>query len=436
MGDFHDKWIFLIFDYLGFMLYYIGYGLMWMTFRIFFRKISVVGKDKIQHLSSTIIIANHPASFLDAMVLAVFLGRPLHFYVRGDIFSHPLARWVLSQLHMIPIYSIEHGVHNLGKNKNTFERGQQLLRNGNMLLIFPEGFSRFSKELVPLKKGASRVALQTAFEDQFKQDLQIQTISINYSYHGFRSTLHIRIGDVMKLDMYRDSYLSQPNLAIANLNKDMASLFRKNVIHVKQGERTPHVESLIRISLENEYDGENYFIRSRNICDCVSELDENTFEHQENKLQEFEGLIKKYKLSYRVLSKSEQIIYPKLFLLLILFPFALIGFSLWHGIYFITKWVSDKTVTREDFYTSVFCGVLGVLGFIWWLTLIIVALSIHIPLIVFMVVVSPFIYMFSLRWLEETRNIFSGIRLKIMMRQDKSAYENLMNIRSMLECIK
>jgi hypothetical protein len=336
---------------------------------------------------------------------------------------------------MIPIYSIEHGLHNLEKNKHTFDRGRQLLRNGNMLLIFPEGFSRFSKELAPFKKGAARVALQTAFEDQFNQDLQIQIVSINYSFHGFRSTLNIRIGDSMQLDKYRATYLSQPNLAIATLNKDMASLFRENVIHVKQGERTDHVESLIRISLENEYNGENYFIRSRNICDCVSELDENTFEHQKNKLQEFEGVIKKYKLSHSALTKAQPMIYLRSVFLLVLFPFALIGFSLWHGIYFIAKWVADKTVTREDFYTSVFCGVLGVLGFMWWLTLMIVALSIHIPLIVFMVVVSPCIYMFSLRWLEETRSIFSGIRLKRMMRQDKTAYEKLMNSWNDIGCI-
>jgi hypothetical protein len=336
---------------------------------------------------------------------------------------------------MIPIYSIEHGVHNLGKNKITFERGQQLLRNGKMLLIFPEGFSRFSKELVPLKKGASRVALQTAFENQFNQDLQIQTVSINYSYHGFRSTLHIRIGESMKLDMYRDSYLSQPNLAIATLNKDMASLFRKNVIHVKQGERTLHVESLIRISLEDECDGENYFIRSRNICDCVSALDDKAFEQQKNTLHTFEELIKKYKLIQSAPTKGIPLIYQTSFLLLVLFPFALIGFFLWHGIYFITKWISDKTVTREDFYTSVFCGVLGVLGFIWWLTLIFLALSIQIVPLTIVVFVSPFMYMFSLRWLDETRNIFSSIRLRKMMRKDKIAYEKLLNTWNMVACI-
>jgi hypothetical protein len=216
----------------------------------------------------------------------------------------------------------------------------------------------------------------------------------------------------------------------------MASLFKKNVIHVKQGERTSHVESLIRISLQDDYDGENYFIRSRNICNCVSELDEKVFEDQKHRLQEFEGLIMKYKLSHRALSNAEQMSYPKSFLLLLLLPFAVIGFSLWHGIYFITKWVSDKTVTREDFYTSVFCGVLGVLGLIWWSTLIVLALSTQMSTFIVVVIVSPFMYMFSLRWLEETRNIFSSIRLKILMRQDKTAYEKLMDIRNMLECIK
>jgi hypothetical protein len=302
-------------------------------------------------------------------------------------------------------------------------------------LIFPEGFSRFLKELAPFKKGAARVALQTAFEDQFNQDLQIQIVSINYSFHGFRSTLNIRIGDSMELDKYRASYLSQPNLAIATLNKDMASLFRENVIHVKQGERTAHVESLMRISLEDEHDGEHYFLRSRNICDCISGIDEQTFEYQKNRLQEFEGLIKKYKLSYGAVFKAEPKINQRSFLLLISLPFALIGFALWYGIYFIAKWVADKTVTREDFYTSVFCGVIGVLGFIWLMLLSCVTLSFdNLPMFL-LVLASPFAFMFSLYWVEWYRSIISAIRLNRLKNNDKTVYEKLMNSWNELGCI-
>lgn len=86
-------------------------------FQDFFRKIDVLGAEKLQHGKPAILIANHPASFLDAMVLAVFLGRPIHFYVRGDIFSHPIVYYILTKLHMIPIFSREHGTGNLSKTR-------------------------------------------------------------------------------------------------------------------------------------------------------------------------------------------------------------------------------------------------------------------------------------------------------------------------------
>ena len=417
------------------MLYYFGYGLMWMAFRIFFRRIMVVNKEKLNRSSPTIIIANHPASFLDAMVLAVFLGRPIHFYVRGDIFSHPLARWVLSQFHMIPIYSIEHGLDNLGKNKRTFERGQRLLNNGNMLLIFPEGFSRFSKELAPFKKGAARVALQTAFDPQFKGELIVQTVSINYSYHGFRSILHIRIGESMGISEYRESYLITPNHAIAALNKAMMNLFERNVIHIKQGERTSTAESLLRISVDHENDSELYFSRSQQVCGCISNLDEDQFKLLTNQIEEFNAQLHQYNVGHEALKNQSYSLYLKSIFLLLLAPLALVGFSCWHIIYVTTKWIADKTVTREDFYTSVFCGILGVLGLIWHLLILVIALFIESNSILFIVLVSPFLYMLFLRWREEVRNIRSVIRLNGLMFQDKTIIENLTSARAALSCI-
>ena len=156
------------------MLYRFAWVLMWITFKIFFRRIDLVGLEKLDASKPAILIANHPASFLDAMVLAVFLKRDLHFYVRGDIFAHPLVYKILTRLHMIPIFSREHGVSNLANNKRTFDRGRKLLEQGKLLLVFPEGFSRQSKQLEPFKKGAARVALQTAFEGGKVNDLQIQ----------------------------------------------------------------------------------------------------------------------------------------------------------------------------------------------------------------------------------------------------------------------
>jgi len=418
------------------MLYYLGYGMMWMTFRIFFQRIIVVGKEKLDHSSPTIIIANHPGSFLDAMVLAVFLGRPIHFYVRGDIFSHPLAKWVLSRLHMIPIYSIEHGLHNLGKNKNTFDRGQQLLIDGNMLLIFPEGFSRFSKQLAPFKKGAARVALQTAFDHQFKGDLIIQTVSINYSFHGFRSFLNIRVGESMEIAGYKESYLSTPNHAIAALNKDMMNLFEKNVIHIKQGNRTSFVEKIGIFVFRDESDGEMYFTRFRQLCEHVSNLSQDEFNALEASLNTYEELLKKYALTNDALQNRKAFSLLRYFLLIVSFPLFLIGFMLWNIIYILSKKIADNTVTREDFYTSVFCGVLGVLGFIWWIAISCIALSINIFPIFIIAVLSPFMYMLSLYWMEDWRRMLTFFRMKRFMKREKKEYDNLLSAKEFLRDIQ
>lgn len=410
--------------------------MMWVTFRIFFRKIMVVGKEKLDHSSPTIIIANHPASFLDAMVLAVFLGRPLHFYVRGDIFSHPLARWVLSRLHMIPIYSIEHGLNNLAKNKNTFDRGQQLLNDGNMLLIFPEGFSRFSKELAPFKKGAARVALQTAFDHQFKGALIIQTVSINYSFHGFRSILNIRVGESMEISGYKESYLSTPNHAIAALNKDMMNLFEKNVIHIKQGNRTSFVERLGMLMLSNERNGEIYFARFRQLCEYVSSLNEDDFNSKKDNLNTYEEILKKSALTNDAMQNEKAFSLLKYLLLFISFPLFLIGFMLWHIIYIVSKKIADNTVTREDFYTSVFCGVLGVLGFIWWIAISCIALSLDIFPVFVIAFLSPFMYMLSLYWMEAWKKMLTFFRMKRLIKREKKEYDNLLSAREFLRDIQ
>ena len=396
----------------------------------------VVGKEKLDHLSPTIIIANHPASFLDAMVLAVFLGRPLHFYVRGDIFSHPLARSVLSRLHMIPIYSIEHGLNNLGKNKNTFDRGQQLLNDGNMLLIFPEGFSRFSKQLAPFKKGASRVALQTAFDQQFKGALIIQTVSINYSFHGFRSILNIRVGDSMEISGYKESYLSTPNHAIAALNKDMMNLFEKNVIHIKQGNRTSFVERLGMLMLSNERNGEIYFARFRQLCEYVSSLNEDDFNSKKDNLNTYEEGLKKSALTNDAMQNEKAFSLLKYLLLFISFPLFLIGFILWHIIYIVSKRIADNTVTREDFHTSVFCGVLGVLGFIWWITISCIALSLDMFPVFIIAVLSPLMYMLSLYWMEDWRKMLAFFRMKRFIKREKKEYDNLLSAREFLRDIQ
>ena len=345
-----DEWSFYFFV-IWQMFYRFGWALMWLTFKIFFRRIDVVGLDKLQKANPSILIANHPASFLDAMVLAVFLRRSLYFYVRGDIFSHPLAYRVL----------------------RTFDRGRKLLSQGKLLLIFPEGFSRQSKQLETFKKGAARVALQTAFDDGFAGELYIQSVAINYSSHSRGSNLFIRVGENMTMSSFREIYKTFPAQAINKLNAAMQQLFVQNIIHVAKREHTPHAEFLMNMLYHLPgFEPGNFFSSSRLICESLSSMDEDTYKEQQDLLANYRFRLMKYPLNDQSLSQPELSLNETIKLIL-LFPVFITGFLMGALPLWASRRIADKTVTRIDFYTSVHSGVLGFAGLIWWALICIIA---------------------------------------------------------------
>jgi 1-acyl-sn-glycerol-3-phosphate acyltransferase len=412
------------------MLYRFGWTLMWVTFRIFFRKIDVLGAEKLQHGKPAILIANHPASFLDAMVLAVFLGRPIHFYVRGDIFAHPLVYSILTKLHMIPIFSREHGTGNLSKNKATFDRGRKLLSAGNLLLIFPEGFSRQSKQAEPFKKGAARVALQTAFDDGKADHLHIQTIALNYSHHGFGANLFIRVGDTLELGQYETAYREFPAQAVNRLTADMQTMFEENVIHLKKGERTETAEALMRMAYHDHPENkEGYFWASRNICERVAEMDDETYAAFHSKLERYHQLLTANKIDDISLSTNagqSKSNWPNLFLLL---PFFVMGTIIWWIPGKISKWITDKTVTRIDFYTSVYNGVLGFMGLIWWVLWQIIFWMMGQKLIWFLMFVSPAFCYVALEWIDRYARHKTEFHFKSLLKKDLASIDQIKQLR-------
>ena len=408
-----------IFYYLVGMLYRFGWTLMWVTFRIFFRKIDVLGAEKLQHGKPAILIANHPASFLDAMVLAVFLGRPIHFYVRGDIFSHPLVYSILSRLHMIPIFSREHGTGNLAKNKATFDRGRKLLSAGNLLLIFPEGFSRQSKQLEPFKKGAARVALQTVFDDGKADNLCVQTVTLNYSHHGFAANLFIRVGDALELGQYETAYREFPAQAVNKLTADMQALFEKNVIHLRKGERTEVAEAVMRMAYHDHAENkEGYFWASRNICERVAEMDDETYAAFQSKLERYHQLLAANKIDDISMSANAGQSNSNWSNLFLLSPFFALGTIIWWIPGKISKWITDKTVTRIDFYTSVYNGVLGFMGLIWWVLWQIVFLITGQKLLWSLMFVSPAFCFVALEWIDRYSRQKAFFHFQSLLKKD------------------
>ncbi|NBT16338.1 MAG: hypothetical protein EBS95_08350 [Chitinophagia bacterium] len=414
------------------MLYRFAYVLMWVTFRIFFRRIDVVGLEQLPKGKPVILIANHPASFLDAMVLAVFLRRSLHFYVRGDIFSHPIAYRILTILHMIPIYSKEHGDGILQKNKRTFDRGRKLLSKGKMLLVFPEGFSRLSKELAPLKKGAARVALQTAFGDGQQTALHIQAIAINYSWHGRGSSLFIRVGENMQIQHHQEKYLNNPAQAINALTQEMQELFHRNVIHIQDGSRTGLAEELMRMQYRDpSFQSHTFFDASRSICENVMKLDEPLYHQHLGLLDKYQKILLRWRTNDRRVASSHPSL-KNLILIFLILPFFLVGLILWYIPGTMAKRIADKTVTRIDFYTSVYTGVLGVMGLLWCTGLCIAGWYLFSWIGLALAMLSPLYAYLALWWLDMIKRELAHLRFRELEAVNHRLSEELTEMRKRL----
>ena len=127
-----------------------------------------------------LITANHPNSFLDAIIIATIFDQPIHFLARGDAFHKPWHNVLLRTLHMFPVYRLREGKEYLGLNATAFENSRQVLSKNGIVLIFIEGICLNNHELQPFKKGAARIASTC-----WKEGIPVQVLPIGIAYSSF-----------------------------------------------------------------------------------------------------------------------------------------------------------------------------------------------------------------------------------------------------------
>jgi 1-acyl-sn-glycerol-3-phosphate acyltransferase len=124
---------------------------------LFCNKIHLKNKQLFKTSGPLLIIANHPNSFLDALIIGSYYKRRVYFLARGDVFKKPIHRFFLESLNMIPVYRLREGKEFLHLNDYAFSRSIDLLSKGYAVLIFIEGICINSNELQPFKKGTARI---------------------------------------------------------------------------------------------------------------------------------------------------------------------------------------------------------------------------------------------------------------------------------------
>ena len=162
------------------MFYFLFQRFLRITLRRYFKKIEIVGLDKIPKNSPIILVPNHQNAFIDPFMAGSLMPYPIYFLTRADVFN----RWtkpILRNLNMIPVYRIRDGYGKLSMNDAIFKACEQLFKEKKCVLIFPEGNHGEHHYLRPLTKGTARLALQA--QEAIDEDLKIVPVGINYFDH-------------------------------------------------------------------------------------------------------------------------------------------------------------------------------------------------------------------------------------------------------------
>ena len=117
-------------------------------------RVSVEGLEHVPARGAAVIAGNH-LSFIDSIVLALALPRPLYYLGKSDYWESARTRWLVAGAGVVP-------VHRDGgdRGEDSLRAGVQLLQRGDLLGIYPEGTRSPDGRLYRGKTGPVRMALE------------------------------------------------------------------------------------------------------------------------------------------------------------------------------------------------------------------------------------------------------------------------------------
>lgn len=323
--------------------------------------------EKLPPNTTFIFAPNHQNALIDALALLTLKHnwQPI-FLARADIFKKPLVSKILTFLKIMPVYRIRDGFENLSLNDRIFLKTMDIIRNGNGLVILPEGNHVGYKRLRQLKKGIARIALQAEDASNGSLNIHIVPVGLDYSnYVRYRSKLLIRIGDPFPVKKYLDLYRQNKALAYNALIDELSERIKAEIIHIEDEENYDEYlfltqlfpkrfikENLLTNTLNQAFEISQRLISK---LDRLKESDRNTFNGiiqlaHELRSRTSSGRIKPKALPL-TLSKTINLFWM-IPLFIVLLPSAILGF-INHIIPIVIPYRLSKKFEDVQFHSSV-----------------------------------------------------------------------------------
>lgn len=162
--------------------------------RIFFRRIELLGMERVPQSTPVIYAVNHPNGLVDPLFLLCYAPAPVSFLAKAPLWRYPIIGFFVRTFDAIPVYRKQDNT--TGTNAETFARAREVLQRGGSIAIFPEGTTHDDPRLRALKTGAARIALGANVPA-----LTVVPTGIYYTAkHVFRSSALVVFGEPLRVE--------------------------------------------------------------------------------------------------------------------------------------------------------------------------------------------------------------------------------------------
>jgi 1-acyl-sn-glycerol-3-phosphate acyltransferase len=167
-------------------------GLARLLVRTFFRDVEIEHAERLDTGRPTVLVADHRNALVDGLLLLATLNRYPRFLGKATLFRNPLLWPFLHLAGVVPVHRPQDGASH-PDNTAAFAASNQVLTDGGLLAVFPEGISHDQAVLQPLRTGAARIALAAARSGV--PDVDTVAVALVYDdKQRFRSRALVRVG--------------------------------------------------------------------------------------------------------------------------------------------------------------------------------------------------------------------------------------------------
>src|SRR5690606_1452602 len=131
--------------------------LSWLLVRTLYR-LRPSGIDHIPDEGAALVVCNH-VSYMDALILAASIPRPVRFVMYYRIFDIPVMRWIFRTAKAIPIAGAR---EDPALMQRAFDEIDAALADGQVVGIFPEGRLTADGDIAAFKSGVEKILARAA----------------------------------------------------------------------------------------------------------------------------------------------------------------------------------------------------------------------------------------------------------------------------------